>query len=256
MLDSVIDGHNDLAWASRTLLGYGVEELADSVPSTQTDLPRLAIGGVAGQFWSVWVDPVLQGAEQVVGTLEQIDFVHRLVRRAPRAPRLRADRSGCAPGDGGRADRLAHRHRRRQPARRFARGAAPVRPSGRAVPDAHLVADDHLADSATDDAHHGGSQCVGPRGGARDEPHRGPRRSLPRGPDDDASRPRGDHPPRDGEPLRCSRPLRSPAQRPRRRARRDRCPGRSGDGRFRTHVRLAGPPRLWWRPEARARRRP
>lgn len=83
MRDSVIDGHNDLAWASRTLLGYGVEELADGVPSTQTDLPRLAIGGVAGQFWSVWVDPVLQGAEQVVGTLEQIDFVHRLVDAHP-----------------------------------------------------------------------------------------------------------------------------------------------------------------------------
>lgn len=83
MLDSVIDGHNDLAWASRTMLDYGVDELADDVPSTQTDLPRLTIGGVAGQFWSVWVDPVLQGAEQVVGTLEQIDFVHRLVDAHP-----------------------------------------------------------------------------------------------------------------------------------------------------------------------------
>ncbi|PRB12184.1 dipeptidase [Microbacterium sp. MYb62] len=83
MLDRVIDGHNDLAWASRSLLGYDVDRLAGDVPSTQTDLPRLAIGGVGGQFWSVWVDPVLQGAEQVVGTLEQIDFVHRLVDAHP-----------------------------------------------------------------------------------------------------------------------------------------------------------------------------
>lgn len=82
-LDRVIDGHNDLAWASRTLLGYGVDALAGSVPGTQTDLPRLADGGVAGQFWSVWVDPVLEGAEQVVATLEQIDFVHRLVEAHP-----------------------------------------------------------------------------------------------------------------------------------------------------------------------------
>ncbi|WP_214443683.1 membrane dipeptidase, partial [Mycobacterium tuberculosis] len=78
-IDRVIDGHNDLAWASRTLLGYRVAELSGPVPATQTDLPRLTAGGVAGQFWSVWVDPVLEGAEQVVATLEQIDFVYRLV---------------------------------------------------------------------------------------------------------------------------------------------------------------------------------
>lgn len=82
-IDRVIDGHNDLAWASRTLLGYRVAELAGSVAATQTDLPRLTAGGVAGQFWSVWVDPVLEGAEQVVATLEQIDFVRRLVDAHP-----------------------------------------------------------------------------------------------------------------------------------------------------------------------------
>lgn len=81
--DRVIDGHNDLAWASRTLLGYRVAELSGAVPATQTDLPRLTAGGVAGQFWSAWVDPVLEGAEQVVATLEQIDFVHRLVDAHP-----------------------------------------------------------------------------------------------------------------------------------------------------------------------------
>lgn len=37
-----------------------------------------------GQFWSVWVDPVLRGAEQVTATLEQIDFVHRLVDAFPK----------------------------------------------------------------------------------------------------------------------------------------------------------------------------
>ncbi|WP_336642901.1 dipeptidase [Microbacterium sp. MMO-113] len=82
-IDRVIDGHNDLAWASRTLLGYRVAELSGAVAATQTDLPRLTAGGVAGQFWSVWVDPVLEGAEQVVATLEQIDFVHRLVDAHP-----------------------------------------------------------------------------------------------------------------------------------------------------------------------------
>jgi len=80
---AVIDGHNDLAWASRIGLGYGVEELAGSVPELHTDIPRLEAGGVAGQFWSVWVDPVLEGAEQVVATLEQIDFVRRLIDAHP-----------------------------------------------------------------------------------------------------------------------------------------------------------------------------
>ncbi|MDF2506487.1 MAG: rane dipeptidase [Microbacterium sp.] len=82
-VDRVIDGHNDLAWGSRLELGYGVDELRGDVPALQTDIPRLVAGGVAGQFWSVWVDPVLEGAEQVVATLEQIDFVHRLVDAHP-----------------------------------------------------------------------------------------------------------------------------------------------------------------------------
>lgn len=79
----VIDGHNDLAWASREKRGYSADGLDASVPELHTDLPRLARGGVRGQFWSVWIDPVLTGAEQVTATLEQIDFVHRLVDANP-----------------------------------------------------------------------------------------------------------------------------------------------------------------------------
>lgn len=85
----VVDGHNDLAWASRQWRGYRVDGLegptgADtSVARLHTDIPRLRAGGVAGQFWSVWVDPVLRGAQQVTATLEQIDFVHRMVEAHP-----------------------------------------------------------------------------------------------------------------------------------------------------------------------------
>ena len=82
-VDRVIDGHNDLAWRSRLALGYDVEALDGAVAGLHTDIPRLLAGGVAGQFWSVWVDPVLDGAEQVVATLEQIDFVHRLADAHP-----------------------------------------------------------------------------------------------------------------------------------------------------------------------------
>ncbi|MDQ0614135.1 microsomal dipeptidase-like Zn-dependent dipeptidase/GMP synthase-like glutamine amidotransferase [Microbacterium sp. W4I4] len=85
----VIDGHNDLAWARRERHGYATTGLDGHVPELHTDLPRLVAGGVAGQFWSVWVDPALDGAEQVTATLEQIDFVQRLVQSHP-------DRLACA----------------------------------------------------------------------------------------------------------------------------------------------------------------
>ncbi|MEZ3161217.1 membrane dipeptidase [Microbacterium sp. BWT-B31] len=79
----VIDGHNDLAWERRERFGYGTAGLDGLVPGLHTDLPRLTAGGVGGQFWSVWVDPALAGAEQVTATLEQIDFVHRLIDAYP-----------------------------------------------------------------------------------------------------------------------------------------------------------------------------
>ncbi|MFD4961025.1 membrane dipeptidase [Microbacterium sp. NPDC058389] len=84
----VIDGHNDLAWARRERFGYTTDGLDRVVPELHTDLPRLDAGGVGGQFWSVWIDPVLTGAEQVTATLEQIDFVHRLVAAYPDRLRL------------------------------------------------------------------------------------------------------------------------------------------------------------------------
>ena len=89
----VIDGHNDLAWAARVTRAFATDGLGEGVPALHTDLPRLAAGGVGGQFWSVWVDPILEGADQVVATLEQIDFVHRLVDAYP--DRLRFARTAA-----------------------------------------------------------------------------------------------------------------------------------------------------------------
>jgi membrane dipeptidase len=63
------------------------------VPQLQTDLPRLAAGGVGAQFWSVFVPCELSGEAAVTATLEQVDFVHRLVARYPDrlAPATTAD---------------------------------------------------------------------------------------------------------------------------------------------------------------------
>ncbi len=81
----MIDGHNDLPWAMRRRCGYdfGQAELAVSVPALNTDIPRLRAGGVTGQFWSVYVPGSFSGATAVTATLEQIDFVHRMVARYP-----------------------------------------------------------------------------------------------------------------------------------------------------------------------------
>ncbi|MFB6610655.1 dipeptidase [Agromyces sp. NPDC056379] len=80
----VFDGHNDLPWTARTERGYSVEGLDGSEPTPlHTDIPKLRDGGVAGQFWSVWVDSKIEGAAAVRSTLEQIDFVHRMAARYP-----------------------------------------------------------------------------------------------------------------------------------------------------------------------------
>lgn len=81
----MIDGHNDLPWAMRQLCGYDMDkvDLSGNVPALQTDIPRLRAGEVSGQFWSVYVPSTMTGAEAVSATLEQIDFVHRMVKRYP-----------------------------------------------------------------------------------------------------------------------------------------------------------------------------
>ncbi|KNY04104.1 dipeptidase [Microbacterium sp. GCS4] len=80
----LIDGHNDLPWAVRNRADYSAEGLDDAAaPSPfQTDLPRMQQGGVLGQFWSVYAEDE-PGVDAVQYTLEQIDFVHRFVRRYP-----------------------------------------------------------------------------------------------------------------------------------------------------------------------------
>lgn len=78
----IIDGHNDWAWECRENRGYSVEGL-DVVVGSDTDIPRLRAGRVGAQFWSVWVEDTGQGSEAVRQTLEQIDWVHRLVARYP-----------------------------------------------------------------------------------------------------------------------------------------------------------------------------
>jgi membrane dipeptidase len=86
----ILDGHNDLPWTLRVAdeLDLDTTDLSGPVPAIQTDLPRLARGGVGAQFWSVYVSADLQGETAVTTTLEQIDLVHELIRRYPDALEL------------------------------------------------------------------------------------------------------------------------------------------------------------------------
>jgi membrane dipeptidase len=82
----LIDGHNDYPWALRERNAERDIDKLDirvSQPKIHTDIPRLRAGGVGGQFWSVYVPATMQGQTAVRATLEQIDVVHRMMRKYP-----------------------------------------------------------------------------------------------------------------------------------------------------------------------------
>ncbi len=87
----LIDGHNDLPWRLRELVGGSLDhcDIAQPQPKLHTDLPRLRQGGVGGQFWSVYVPAETDRTGTALrDTLEQIDLVHRLIARYPDALEL------------------------------------------------------------------------------------------------------------------------------------------------------------------------
>ncbi len=78
----IVDGHNDLPWVMRGVgYDFGRVDIAEPQPQQHTDLPRLRTGGVAGQFWSVFVPCTLPGAAALTATLEQIDAVYDMIAR-------------------------------------------------------------------------------------------------------------------------------------------------------------------------------
>ena len=82
----LIDGHNDYPWALRennAERDLNKLDIRLRQPKIHTDILRLREGGVGGQFWSVYVPVTLQGPAAVLATLEQIDVVHRMVRKYP-----------------------------------------------------------------------------------------------------------------------------------------------------------------------------
>ncbi len=82
----VVDGHNDLPWQFRELVDGRLEslDLSQHRPRLHTDIPRLRQGGVGAQFWSAYA-PVstMRRGEAAHVVLEQIDLIRRMVSRYP-----------------------------------------------------------------------------------------------------------------------------------------------------------------------------
>ncbi len=82
----LIDGHNDLPWELRKQgsLSFDKLDISKTQKTLQTDIPRLRMGGVGAQFWSVWV-PVSTGynGTALTTTLEQIEMVHAMIDHYP-----------------------------------------------------------------------------------------------------------------------------------------------------------------------------
>ena len=84
----LIDGHNDIPWqynrrVDHRLSAIDFMDTSDQDPPMHTDIRRLREGRVGGQFWSVYVVPGQPESEAVQETLEQIDFVHRMIEAFP-----------------------------------------------------------------------------------------------------------------------------------------------------------------------------
>lgn len=82
----LFDGHNDLPWQIKIKgqSSFDVLDIGKSQPSLHTDIARLKAGGVKAQFWSVYVSADTDATgDALLQTMEQIDIVHRMVRRYP-----------------------------------------------------------------------------------------------------------------------------------------------------------------------------
>jgi membrane dipeptidase len=82
----LIDGHNDLPYQFRESndLSFRSMDITRHCKNLHTDIPRLRKGNVGAQFWSAYVAAsTAHDGTAVRLTLEQIDFIHRLVRAYP-----------------------------------------------------------------------------------------------------------------------------------------------------------------------------
>lgn len=82
----VFDGHNDLPWAIRTNGSSSFQkiDISKPQPGMHTDIARLQQGNVGAQFWSVYVpSSTMKKGTSLTDTVQQIDLVKAMVKRYP-----------------------------------------------------------------------------------------------------------------------------------------------------------------------------
>lgn len=82
----VVDGHNDLPWELREKAdgSFDLRDIAKPQPTMHTDIPRLRRGGIGLQFWSAYVpSSTAKRPGAAHATLEQIDVILRMIERYP-----------------------------------------------------------------------------------------------------------------------------------------------------------------------------
>lgn len=82
----IFDGHNDLPWAIRTKGSSSFEriDIAKPQPELHTDIPRLRKGNVGAQFWSVYVpSSTMKKGTSLADTVQQIDLVKAMIKHYP-----------------------------------------------------------------------------------------------------------------------------------------------------------------------------
>ncbi len=82
----VFDGHNDFPWELREKGGSSFDkfDIAKLTTNFHTDIPRLRQGGVGAQFFVAYVPShTMKTGGATRQMLEQIDLIHRMVRRYP-----------------------------------------------------------------------------------------------------------------------------------------------------------------------------
>ena len=145
--------------------------------SGQTDLARLKLGGVGAQFWSVYI-PGETGSGFARTQLEQIDIARRIIARYPDRLQFRDDGCRHSRRASRRAHRLAAGHGRRARHREFARRAARLLRSRRALHDADAQRAHELGGLAGAAAGARRPHAVRRAGRAGDEPARHAGRSV------------------------------------------------------------------------------
>jgi membrane dipeptidase len=159
----LFDGHNDLPWRLRDDgdVTFTRLDIGRRLDSGQTDIPRLREGGVKAQFWSVYIPTEQPHPARAV--FEQMDIVHRMIERYPDslALALSADDVERVAGQGKIASLIGIEggvaiENNLALLRAFSRNGARYMT---------LTHGDTLdwADSATDDARHGGLTSFGER---------------------------------------------------------------------------------------------